>query len=336
VPTIRLPIEESSQCAEARRIAQKLAAEAGFNEVRAGQVSIVVVEVATNILKHAGRGEILLHVTRPEGAPPGLEVLALDKGPGMRDIEVCLRDGFTTASSPGQGLGAIRRLADESDFYSVPGEGTAVLARWSTPPRVHPFSAEPHLLVGAVNVAKYGQEFCGDSWGIEQSEDFSTVLLADGLGHGFEASQASLEALRVLRENPDLAPGLLIDLSHRALRSLRGAALSIAKLDRMRDKITFSGLGNVAGYIFSGAERCHQMVSVSGTAGHHAARIREFSYPWPANGILIMHSDGLSTNTGLDSRPGLAHHDPTLIAGALYRDFNRGHDDATVVVARAA
>lgn len=317
-------------------MAQKLVAEAGFDEVRGGQVLISVMEAATNIVKHAGRGEVLLQITNSAGALPGMEVIALDKGPGMRNIEECLRDGFTTAGSSGEGLGAIRRLADEADFYSVPGEGTAVLARWSAAGNDRQTPVEAPLQVGAVNVSKHGQDFCGDAWGIEQSDEFFTLILADGLGHGFEASQASLEAVRILHENRSLAPGQLIDLIHRALRSLRGAAVSIAKLDRVRGKMTFSGLGNVAAHIYSGAERCLQMVSVNGTAGHHAASIREFSYAWPANGILIMHSDGLSTSTGLDSRPGLAHHDPGLIAGVLYRDFSRGHDDATVVVVKGA
>ncbi len=220
----RISIEEASQAAEARRVALRLAGEIGFDEVRAGKVAIVVMEVCTNILKHAGAGEILLQVTDPacEDGVPVLELLSLDKGPGMHNIEDCLQDGYTTGTSPGEGLGAIRRLSDESDFYSVPGEGTAILARWPVA-TAGAKSGEPRLRVGAVNVSKYGQEFCGDSWGIEQSGSHSTVLMADGLGHGYEASQASLEAVRILRNNRDLPPGTLVDLAHRALRSLRGA-----------------------------------------------------------------------------------------------------------------
>jgi anti-sigma regulatory factor (Ser/Thr protein kinase) len=333
----RISIEEASQAAEARRAALQLAGEIGFDEARAGRVAIVVMEACTNILKHAGSGEILLQVTDPgcDDGVPELELLALDKGPGMHNIEECLRDGYTTGTSLGEGLGAIRRLADESDFYSVPGEGTAILARWpvANSPRK---SGEPRLRIGAVNVSKYGEEFCGDSWGIEQAGCHSTILVADGLGHGYEASQASLEAVRILRNNRDLAPHMLVDLSHRALRSLRGAAVSVARLDLDESKIAFSGLGNVVGQVYAGQQRSQHLVSVNGTAGHNAARIREFSYAWPPNGILVMHTDGLSTSTGLETRPALALRDPTLIAGVLYRDFSRGHDDATVLVAKAA
>jgi anti-sigma regulatory factor (Ser/Thr protein kinase) len=337
--TIRIPVEESSQSAEARRMAVRMARDIGFDEVRAGEVAIVVTEVCTNLLKHAGRGEVLLRFTARGHAEEDteLEMLALDKGPGMRNIEECLRDGYTTGTSPGEGLGAIRRMATESDFYSAPGEGTAILARWPAGrmPAV-PESGARRLRVGAVNVCKPGQDVCGDAWGIEQSGDISTVMLADGLGHGYEASLAALEAVRVLRDNPLRSPKELIEFCHRALRASRGAAIAVAQIDRSREVASFCGVGNVTAQIFASSRRVQHLVSVNGTSGHETSRTREFNYPWPPDGMLLMHSDGLTTNAGLDSRPALALHDPSLIAGVLYRDFCRGLDDATVVVTKAA
>ena len=98
----------------------------------------------------------------------------------------------------------------------------------------------------------------------------------------------------------------------------------------------FAGWETSPAQIYAGMGRSQHLVSVNGTAGHQIARIREFSYPWPEDGILVMHSDGLSTATGTRIHPALALRDPSLIAGVLYRDFRRGHDDATVVVAKAA
>jgi anti-sigma regulatory factor (Ser/Thr protein kinase) len=344
-PSARIPIEEMSQPAEARRLSQRLARQMGLDEVRAGAIAIVVTEAATNILKHARSGEILLQIAEQQNASaaPNLEMLSLDKGPGMQSVERCMRDGFTTASSPGHGLGAIRRLSGDSDFYSVPDGGTAILARWPADDAQDPSHgyspagvAHGRLRIGAVSVSKYGEEVCGDSWAVEQRGPVSTVLVADGLGHGFEASLASMEAVRVFRNNPELGPAALLDLVHRALRSFRGAAVSIARIDTDAGKVTFAGLGNIAGEIYSGSRRSQHMVSVNGTAGHNAARIREFEYEWPADGILVMHSDGLTTSAGLDGRADLALRDPSLIAGVLYRDFSRHNDDATVVVAKAA
>jgi hypothetical protein len=185
-----------------------------------------------------------------------------------------------------------------------------------------------------VSVAKRGEEACGDSWGAVQTDEFTTILMADGLGHGYEASVASLEAVRMLRVHPALTAIGLVERVHQALRSSRGAAVAVAKIDRWREKITFCGVGNISGQIYAGSAARQHLVSVNGTAGHQTQRIREFSYPWPAEGMLVLHSDGLVTATSLEAQQALALRDPSLIAGLLYRDFSRGQDDATVVVAR--
>jgi hypothetical protein len=302
-----------------------------MDEEKAERVAIGVTEVCTNILKHAVRGEILARAD-PEGRD--LEILALDRGPGMTSLEQCLRDGFSTGGSPGQGLGAIVRLSTLADFYSVLGQGTAVLARWSLNASNGHHSDK--LQIGVVNVPKPGQEVCGDSWGVAQTADHTVVLVADGLGHGPEAQAASQEATRMLHLNPELTPRDLIERCHHALRSTRGAAVAVSRIDRVRGKVTYCGVGNISAQLYSGSKAGQHLVSVNGTAGHQMQRLQEFNYPWPEHGILVMHSDGLSTGTNVEAREGLALRDPSLIAGVLYRDFSRGNDDATVVVAKAA
>jgi anti-sigma regulatory factor (Ser/Thr protein kinase) len=336
--SIRIAIEDPTQPAEARRVARKMAQEIGFDEVSTEKVAIVVTEACTNLLKHARQGEILIRITGEDGgAGHGLELLALDRGPGMSNLEQCLKDGYSTGTSPGQGLGAIMRLSNEADFYSVPGKGTGVLARWpAASHKPEKFEKFPRLRVGAVNTSKRGQEVCGDSWGTVQTQDTFTLLVADGLGHGPEANMASIEAVRMLHNNPNLPPLSIVELAHRALRSTRGAAVAVARVDRARGEVTFCGVGNISAQIYAGAKSTQHMVSVNGTAGHQTQRIREYSYPWPENGILVLHSDGLLTATGFEAQPGLALRDPSLIAGVLYRDFSRGQDDATVIIAKAA
>jgi anti-sigma regulatory factor (Ser/Thr protein kinase) len=332
----RLVIEEQSQTAEARRIASGMALDVGLDENDAQRVSIAVTEACTNLLKHGGGGEIFLSVT--QGSSPEFEVLALDRGPGITNLADCLRDGYSTGGSPGQGLGAIRRLSSVSDLFSIPGQGTALLARWSKNKSAHMSGVDPtgKLRIGAVNACKPGQEVCGDSWGVEQNENNTVVLVADGLGHGPEARDASMEAVRMMRLNPQLGPQEMLERCHLALRSTRGAAVSVARIDRDRNKVTFAGVGNVAAQIYSGAKLVQHLVSVNGTAGHHSHKLREFSYPWPSDGMMVLHSDGLATGTNAETRQGLAMRDPALIAGVLYRDFTRGNDDSTVVVAKAA
>ncbi len=324
--SVRIAIEDSSQPAEARRIARKIAAEIGFDEAASEQIAIVATEAGTNLLKHAGGGEILLRRIEGEEAPGvrALELLAIDRGPGMENLDLCLENGYSTGGSAGQGLGAIVRLSAESDFYSVPGKGAAVLARWRMNGGATPVRHDAAWLrLGAVSVSKKGQTVCGDSWGVEQGEFTTTILVADGLGHGYEAGLASREAVRMLHANSDLTPALLIERCHQALRSSRGAAVSVARIDRERGALHFCGAGNVSAQIYSGATSCQHLVSVNGTVGHQIPRLREFAYPWPEDGILVLHSDGLSTATSLESKSALGARDPGR-SRSLSRLFARG------------
>jgi len=334
--TTRVRIDEQSGVAEARRTSRVMAQNLGFDETLAEQVAIVTTEICTNLLKHAGGGEILLQeLDGIEGSAPALELLSLDKGPGVGNLDQALRDGYSTGGSLGHGLGAIVRLATVSDFFSESVRGAAVLARWISGPEIPDWRLPP-LQIGAVNVAKSGQEVCGDAWGVEQTPDYSVIMVADGLGHGMDARVAAAEAVRILHSAPGLSPSEIVERAHLALRSTRGAALAVARVDRYRERVTFSGIGNISAHIYSGLSEGQHLVSVHGTAGFQTAKIREFEYPWPERGMLLMYSDGLATHTSPAAYPGLSLRDPTLIAGVLYRDFARGTDDATVVAARAA
>src|SRR5262245_43327953 len=113
----RFVIDDPSKVGEARRAAQSLA-NLEFNAEDAGKVAIAPTELASNMLRHAGGGELLLQLLG-DVCNPTLELLALDKGPGMSDVAFCLQDGSSTAVTPGTGLGAIRRLASEFDIHST-------------------------------------------------------------------------------------------------------------------------------------------------------------------------------------------------------------------------
>ena len=328
-----ITIDDASKTGEARRSVRDMAAAMGFGQTAVEQAGIVVTEACTNLLKHANEGELILH-SGSEAEDAALEILALDHGPGMANLARCLEDGYSTANSAGTGLGAVLRLANSVDFYSVPGQGTGILARWWRNGRCQNPLPRTDFRVGAVSIPKLGQEVCGDSWGCAQSSDLLTIIIADGLGHGIEAKVASAHAVRILRENPTVAPGDLIELCHRALRGTRGAAVAVARIDRAKDIVSFSGVGNISARINSNS-RPQNLVSVNGTAGHQIGRLREFQYPWPSEGMLQLHSDGLATGASLDSYPGLELRDPALIAGILYRDFARRRDDATVIIAKA-
>ncbi len=305
----------------------------GFNETDAGKVALVVTEAATNLIKHAGGGELIVRELRSDGTH-GIEILALDKGPGMSNTEASLRDGYSTAGSSGTGLGAIARLSAGFDIYSLPGKGTALLAElWPGPV---PAGMHSPPKIGGVGVTKPGDEVSGDAWGVSQSEDCTSILMADGLGHGVGAAEAAREAILAFQEDPDATPTLTLERVHDALKKTRGAAVALAKIDLTREIVCYAGIGNISATIIAdgGQGRVSHLVSHNGTAGHEVRKIQEFTYPWTNDSVLIMHSDGLVTHWDLDHYPGLLARRPSLIAGVLYRDFTRQRDDVTVVVAK--
>jgi anti-sigma regulatory factor (Ser/Thr protein kinase) len=328
--TVALPVTEASQVGDARRAAAALAEELGLPETEAGRVALVVTEAASNLVKHARDGLLLLRAL--EG-PPGVEVLALDRGPGMADVGRCLRDGYSTAGSPGTGLGAIARLAGVFDIHSTPA-GTSLLSQFRAAPPA-PAGPSAGLQIGVVSVPYPGEAVSGDGWAVARAGGRDQVLVVDGLGHGVEAAAAAREAVRAFRQNVGLAPAEVVRALHGALQPTRGAAAAVADLDLPGETLRYAGVGNIGGAVLAdGTSR--SLVSHNGTLGHALYKAREFSYPFPKGATLVMHSDGLATRWGLDAYPGLALRHPGLIAATLFRDFRRGRDDVTVLAARAA
>jgi anti-sigma regulatory factor (Ser/Thr protein kinase) len=326
VSSTLIPVTESSQAGFARRTAAALAARLGFNEEEQGKVALVASEAAKNLVAHAREGQLLLRELHA-GAHTGVELLAIDKGPGMVDVDRCMQDGYTTTGTGGSGLGAMRRQSALFDIHSVPGMGTVVLAQlWAGKP-----PPPPRLTVGVVCVPKPGEEVCGDYWGVDLKEGRFYVLVADGLGHGPDAARASRAAVVSFLEQGSRTVVELLRGMDPELRSTRGAAVSIATLDGAQ--LHYAGVGNIAAAVVTpgGIQR---MVSMNGTLGHQTHRMQQFSYSWGPGSLLVMCSDGLSTQWKVDPYPGLLARHPSVVAGVLYRDFVRGRDDVTVLVAR--
>lgn len=328
---IPISVADPSQTGNARRQALALAAHMGFSEVRQGQVGIVVTEAARNIAAHAGKGEIVLapwHLAECSG----IDVFALDAGQGIADIARSLEDGYSTAGTPGEGLGAISRLAGSFHLYSVTGHGTALFARFF---RDEPGQASPEcdLPFAAVSLPVEGEIVCGDAWSVSRAPDRSVYMMADGLGHGPAAAEAAQEAVRVFQAAPHLPPERILSDIHNALVKTRGAAVSVAEILHKKAVLNYAGAGNIAAAISSGG-KTKNLVSMNGTVGHTVAKFQQFSYPWENDPLFIMHSDGIATRWSVEQYPGLGTRHPALLAGVLFRDFLRKRDDATVLVSR--
>jgi anti-sigma regulatory factor (Ser/Thr protein kinase) len=329
-----LSIGDSSSVGECRREARQLAEAYGFDATQVGQICIVATEVAANILKHAARGQMLMQVL-DDGFSSEFEVLGMDKGPGMINVDQCMRDGYSTHGTLGTGLGAISRLSSTFDVFSAAGKGTVLLSRsvkhaWGSAP---PPKSKSRVELGVIRLAVSGELECGDAWRAAEQDDAVALLVADGLGHGSSAAVASSAAAAKFMENPFAPPGTAMLGLHQALSGTRGAAAACLILRTPDMTIDYAGVGNIYGAIAT-AERSRGMVSHNGTLGLQLLRTQQFTYDYPAGALVIMHSDGLSARWNLSDYPGLYQRHPAVIAGVLYRDNVRLRDDATVLVAR--
>ena len=273
-------IDDSSKIGEARRAAQTLA-NFEFDAETAGKVAIAASELATNLHRHAGGGEILLQTLGADETAV-VEILAIDRGPGMTDVTRCMSDGYSTGGTSGTGLGAVRRLASEFDVYSAPGEGTVVMAR---------FGRGGRLRYGAISIALEGEFECGDGWSILQSAEADSVFVVDGLGHGTFAAEAAKTGIEAFLSIPGATPNEVMTRANASMSRTRGGAGACARIEG--DRVSYAGIGNMSGAIVSD-NKSQGLVSHNGTLGIHKRPSQQFEYSRPPGALLVMHSDGVS------------------------------------------
>ncbi len=328
--TTAVVVEDITQVGEARRAAAELSQNLQFDEGTAGEVAIVVNELGSNLVKHAGGGQLLFN-PRWDQQGSALEIVALDRGPGMANLNRCMEDGFSSSGTAGNGLGAVRRLAKDFDVLTVSGGGTAVLARMQKA-AVNKCAKWP-LCVGVINLPYPGEPASGDAWAVRYDDDRASVMVADGLGHGDAASDASRAAIMEFLRGGERSLVEVMQATHLTLKPTRGAAIAVGKLNLNLKQMTYCGIGNIAGSVVT-LDSSKSMISHNGIVGHEARRFSEFQYDWPPDAALVMHSDGIQSQWNLGKYPGIWRRDPALIAAVIYRDFSRGRDDVTVVVGK--
>lgn len=331
---LAISVTDQSQVGEARRALKLVTDRLALPDEIAGRLAIIVTEAATNLVQHAKDGQVLICPYVLEHGECGVDVIAIDRGPGIYDVSRSLGDGFSTAGTAGNGLGAIQRLSDEFEIYSLPGSGTALLARVRSRAATASRAFQPAALkAGFVCVPIRGEQVSGDTVAVRISSQGGTFMVADGLGHGIAANEASLQAARIFSEERDATPANVVDSLHHGLRSTRGAAVGVAAISCESRTVRYSGVGNIAGTIMQG-DVTRSLISHNGIVGHQSHRVQEFTYQWPTPAVLVMNSDGLHTNWKLSQYPGLLNKDPALIAAVLYRDFSRGRDDVAILVVK--
>lgn len=320
------PMGDASCVGAARRHAATLSAALDWDATTAGRLALVVTELAGNLVRHAQHGRLLL-ATRG-GSQPEVEVLSLDDGPGIADTAKALGDGFSTGGTPGTGLGAVRRLADDFDLHSEVPVGTVIVARVRPPGGTPPALA---FRYGVAATCAPGETVSGDGWALAFDGPRAAVLMADGLGHGPDAAEASQAAIAQFTKAPFMPLDETLALAHAALRITRGAAAAYVIADAQAGSLRCAGAGNITTRMVSGTVN-KTMLSQHGTLGVQVRKPETTDAAWPDHAVLVLHSDGVQTRWPAEMLAPLLSRDPGLGAAWLLHRHLRGRDDATVLL----
>ncbi|WKN32181.1 anti-sigma regulatory factor [Porifericola rhodea] len=326
-------IEDRSFFAIIKREISPEAEKLGFSAQKIAKIHIVVNELVTNLLKFGEKNRELLWKTIYYNGQAGIEILTLDKGPGIRSISQAMEDGFSTSGTAGEGLGAIKRQSDYFDIYSQSGQGTVVLARFfaeDTEVIPQPFN------FAAFSVARPGEKLCGDGYYLIYKPETQTfqLLLLDGLGHGegaYEASQAAIAAYQQIKKDE---PAEVLKTIHQEIKKTRGAVAMALAYEAQDTTISYCGVGNISGKMIAYNKTKH-FSSFNGIVGHAmSSRINNQKIKWERGSQLLLHSDGLVSRSDPSKYTQLQNHDPAILAACLYRDYSRGNDDTTIIICK--
>jgi len=328
-------IEERSYISFIKREIHNLVSEAGFSSVRTGEVDIIVAELTSNLIKHAGSGELIYRLTEEENANKAFEIFCLDDGYGNSNIAAMMKDGASSSNTLGQGLGAISRLSSFFQIYSMNAWGTVsyckILQKEETSKTTR--AREP-IHIKPLQLCFPGEKVCGDGYHIKQTGDETQIFLGDGLGHGinaYEAVQEAIEAFKVCNEN---SPVEILKHIHQRVKKTRGLVGSVAILDHKKKEWSMCGIGNISTRLYQGISSKNFM-SYNGIIGlnvpgrMHDTIVEDASYQ-----NIVMCSDGLRSRWDLNKYPAIFKYDPSIIASAIFKDNARRNDDMTILVGK--
>lgn len=332
VPHVRFLVNDRSFLALVKKSISQLSVQAGFEAQRAGEVDLIVAEMASNLVKHAKGGEILVRILGT-GESTGLELISIDHGPGMINPERMLQDGLSTTKTLGHGLGSIKRLSDEFQIYSQKGWGTILLARIFQKPELVKRSRRDGLFRSLL-VPKPGEEACGDGCYLKLTPGHIKLLVGDGLGHGPQAQAAVQAAIKAFRLCPDHRPAEIIQYLHRSVTKTRGLVGSVMVYDQLERQWSWCGVGNIATRLV-GTHPPRNLLPYNGIIGMNLpSTLNDHALPPDSGQLLVMCSDGLQTRWDHSLHPFITRYDLTILAAALYKDYARQTDDVSIVVGR--
>lgn len=308
-----------------------IAVEGNFSEKKLGIIDIVVAEIVSNLSKHANDGKVLVKLVEENGIQ-GIEILALDTGPGMTDVKKMMPDGMSTKNTLGQGLGAIKRLTDFFQIYSIKDWGTILLVRIFN--LEIPLSRAVNFDIKSILVPKPGETACGDGFYSIVTNEQVKLFLGDGLGHGPEAAKAVMQAGESFLKCQETTPEDIIKQINLDVKKTRGLVGTVVVFNIQERHWKICGVGNISTKIIS-ADQTKNYIGYNGIIGLNiSTKLHSQQFDYESGQHLIMCSDGLKTRWDLLKHPALFRYDMTILSASLFKDFARNSDDMSVVTCK--
>lgn len=298
----------------------------GFVERDFHELEIVIRELLTNISRHAGGYGVVKMYSAPIDHHRELIIDFIDFGPGIKDANPT-SEGQANGKSLGGGLPAARRFCDRVELLKNHPRGTIVRIAKSG-------KQVSHQPIGAFVVVTRpfpGETMNGDQATVIHLGDTTLIAVADGLGHGAIAHEASSMAIRIIEQNAGIPLEQLLVILHSELRKTRGAAVSIARIHARSSRIEYLGVGNVLATLSNGVET--RFVNFNGTVGLEKTHAKVMEYPISNGMIFAMYSDGLTSDWLIDCVP-KGQYNLYDCARKLLGKYARPNDDATLVLGR--
>jgi anti-sigma regulatory factor (Ser/Thr protein kinase) len=327
-------IEERSFIAYIKREIHTNVTQARFNQHQVGEIDIVVSELSSNLVKHAGGGELLFRCFNSGEKDSTFEIVSIDSGPGIPDMMRMSRDGVSTVGTLGNGLGAITRLSTFSQVYSIPKWGTIVYSRVSTNKDSFIEHSTLSMDIRSLCVNKPRELVCGDGYAIKKNKDDLQVFFGDGLGHGVHAEEAVKAAERCFMESKEVEPVEILRQIHEAVRKTRGLVALVATFNEKNNEWKICGIGNVLARMYSGIQYKNYM-SYNGTVGMTIPNsMKDSIQQGEKNQHFVVCSDGIRTRWEINRYPSVFKYDGKILAACIYKDYTRRTDDSSVLIAK--
>ncbi|NQS99221.1 MAG: ATP-binding protein [candidate division Zixibacteria bacterium] len=322
---VEISIDDEYSIYPILKTAEKFCKAVGLNTIQSKETEIALKELVTNVLKHGG-AKGLVRFSRQNQGNASLIIEVEDWGSGLKNFHQALEDGYTSGGGLGGGLPAVNRLMDSFKLISRTNGGALFRTVKHASNNVE--ITENEWRFSVYSRPEESENLNGDGYFLKRSGNSICIAIIDGLGHGSKAHEATQKALYYIEQFHQWEEVELFNLLHEKLNESRGIAIGLVKIQEGTDVVRYTGIGNITGLIQG--KKSIGFINYSGTIGVRVRKIRTLEYKVKPDDLLILHSDGITTNW-MNEFNNIWRNNLQSFTQELISKYGRKNDDATII-----